>query len=70
MPSTTLPAPEIEIGSRLPVHTKMPRIRIEDCELVHKAPEKLHVAAGGTTRLRAIRQPPDLAAFWLTALTE
>src|SRR5689334_1296284 len=39
MPSTTLPAPEIEIGSRLPVNRRMPRIHPTRCEPVHTAIE-------------------------------
>ncbi len=36
MPSTTLPAPEIKIGSRLPVTLSLPRICPAKCEPVHK----------------------------------
>ena len=40
IPSTTLPAPDIEIGSRHPVDRSMPGIRTGKCEPVHKAAEK------------------------------
>src|SRR5579871_460614 len=45
MPPTTLPAPEIEIGSRLPVRWNMPRDFTDECELVHIWCEKLQAAA-------------------------
>jgi hypothetical protein len=35
MPSTTLPAPEIKIGLRLPVNYTLPRILARKCEPVH-----------------------------------
>src|SRR3977135_2289528 len=35
IPSTTLPAPDIEIGSRHPVNCSMPRIRTGICEADH-----------------------------------
>jgi hypothetical protein len=41
MPSTTLPAPEIKIGSRLPVTFSLPRNCPVKCELVHKWPKKI-----------------------------
>jgi hypothetical protein len=41
MPLTTLPAPEIEIGSRLPVNYSMPRFCKEKCDPVHKWSGKL-----------------------------
>src|SRR4051812_2778528 len=41
IPSTTLPAPDIEIGSRHPVNFRMPRILTEMCEPVHKGRKKL-----------------------------
>ncbi|WP_161853838.1 hypothetical protein [Bradyrhizobium sp. CCBAU 051011] len=36
IPSTTLPAPDIEIGSRHPVNFRMPAIHPAMCEPVHK----------------------------------
>jgi hypothetical protein len=39
MPSTALPAPEIEIGFRLPVNCSFTRILTEECEPVHKRQE-------------------------------
>ncbi|WP_156434731.1 hypothetical protein [Bradyrhizobium lablabi] len=36
IPSTTLPAPDIEIGSRHPVNFRMPGIHPVMCEPVHK----------------------------------
>src|SRR5215213_1493579 len=36
IPSTTLPAPDIEIGSRHPVNFRMPGIPAGMCEPVHK----------------------------------
>jgi hypothetical protein len=41
MPLTTLPAPEIEIGSRLPVYCIMTRIRTQKCDPVHNWSGKL-----------------------------
>jgi hypothetical protein len=41
MPSTTLPAPEIEIGFRLPVYRIITRIRPDKCEPVHNRKRKL-----------------------------
>ena len=40
MPSTTLPAPDIEIGSRHPVNHIMTRIRTVKCEPVHNRRRK------------------------------
>jgi hypothetical protein len=45
MPPTTLPAPEIEIGSRLPVSLIITRNRAGRCEPVHNGPGK--ISAGG-----------------------
>src|SRR4051812_49669106 len=44
IPSTTLPAPDIEIGSRHPVNCSMTRIRTGMCEPVHTRRRKI---AGG-----------------------
>jgi hypothetical protein len=41
IPSTTLPAPDIEIGSRHPVNFRMPGIPAGMCEPVHKGGKKL-----------------------------
>src|SRR3954451_4499423 len=41
IPSTTLPAPDIEIGSRHPVNFRMPGILTGMCEPVHKGGKKL-----------------------------
>jgi hypothetical protein len=41
IPSTTLPAPDIEIGSRHPVNFRMPGILTGKCEPVHKGGKKL-----------------------------
>jgi hypothetical protein len=41
IPSTTLPAPDIEIGSRHPVSRSMPRIVKGKCEPDHILPRKL-----------------------------
>ena len=41
IPSTTLPAPDIEIGSRHPVNCSMQRIRTGICEPVHTRRTKL-----------------------------
>src|SRR6478752_5898335 len=41
IPSTTLPAPDIEIGSRHPVNYSMPWIRTGICEPVHTRRTKL-----------------------------
>jgi len=41
IPSTTLPAPDIEIGSRHPVNYTMPGILAGMCEPVHKGGKKL-----------------------------
>ena len=41
IPSTTLPAPDIEIGSRHPVNFRMPGIFAGMCEPVHKGGKKL-----------------------------
>jgi hypothetical protein len=41
IPSTTLPAPDIEIGSRHPVNFRMPGILAGMCEPVHKGRKKL-----------------------------
>jgi hypothetical protein len=41
MPLTTLPAPEIEIGSRLPVFLIVTRIRMEKCDPIHNWSGKL-----------------------------
>ena len=41
IPSTALPAPEIKIGSRLPVNYSMPRNRTGICEPVHKVLKKI-----------------------------
>ncbi|MDE5452444.1 hypothetical protein GWE18_06065 [Bradyrhizobium sp. CSA112] len=41
IPSTTLPAPDIEIGSRHPVNYRMPGILTGICEPVHKGGKKL-----------------------------
>src|SRR5215831_3179321 len=54
MPPATLPAPEIEIGSRLPVASRVSRIRAGDCEAVHIAPKKLWSGQAGS-RQRVIR---------------
>jgi hypothetical protein len=42
MPSTTLPAPEIEIGSRLPVAFSLPRICSFKCDPFHKLNTKIY----------------------------
>src|SRR5438046_8209546 len=44
IPSTTLPAPDIEIGSRHPVNFRMPGILTGMCEPVHKGGKKLRGA--------------------------
>src|SRR6185295_1217059 len=41
IPSTTLPAPDIKIGSRHPVNFRMPGILTGMCEPVHKGGKKL-----------------------------
>jgi hypothetical protein len=41
IPSTTLPAPDIKIGSRHPVNFTMPGILAGMCEPVHKGGKKL-----------------------------
>src|SRR5882757_5897374 len=41
IPSTTLPAPDIEIGSRHPVNCSMTRNRTGICEPVHKRRRKI-----------------------------
>jgi hypothetical protein len=41
IPSTTLPAPDIEIGSRHPVNFRMPGIPAGMCEPVHKGGKKV-----------------------------
>src|SRR3954467_8486679 len=41
IPSTTLPAPDIEIGSRHPVNFRMPGSLTGMCEPVHKGGKKL-----------------------------
>jgi hypothetical protein len=55
MPSTTLPAPEIEIGSRLPVAFTLPRICSVKCDPVHKLNTKIYdsdtTAAGGSVSI-------------------
>jgi hypothetical protein len=45
IPSTTLPAPDIEIGSRHPVNFRMPGIFTGMCEPVHKGGKKLRQGA-------------------------
>ena len=53
IPLAALPAPEIEIGSRLPATRKLPRIRTLECEAVHKEPKKMHESGG---RVRAVHR--------------
>ena len=43
MPPTTLPSPDIEIGSRHPVNYMLPRIRTEICEPAHIGQKKARV---------------------------
>jgi hypothetical protein len=43
MPPTTLPAPDIEIGSRHPVNNTLPWIRAGKCEAVHTWYEKMAI---------------------------
>jgi hypothetical protein len=57
MPPTTLPAPEIEIGSRLPVHWNMPRFFTVECEAVHKKCGKLRSGAPKTGQKTRIFDP-------------
>jgi hypothetical protein len=45
IPSTTLPAPDIEIGSRHPVSYRMTGIFAGMCEPVHKDGKKLRQGA-------------------------
>src|SRR3954447_19667744 len=45
IPSTTLPAPDIEIGSRHPVSDRMTGIPAAVCEPVHKDGKKLRQGA-------------------------
>jgi hypothetical protein len=40
MPPTTLPSPDIEIGSRHPVNYMLPRNRMGVCEPVHNRMKK------------------------------
>jgi hypothetical protein len=56
IPSTTLPAPDIEIGSRHPVNFRMPGICAGMCEPVHKGGKKLQQ---GVPRRWKISRCPD-----------
>jgi hypothetical protein len=55
IPSTTLPAPDIEIGSRHPVNFRMPGIFAVMCEPVHKGGKKFR--RGSPWRWKTSRQP-------------
>jgi hemolysin activation/secretion protein len=55
IPSTTLPAPDIEIGSRHPVNFRMPGILAGMCEPVHKGGKKLR--HGAPSRGKISRRP-------------
>ena len=52
IPSTTLPAPDIEIGSRHPVNLSLPRNRAAMCEAVHNWRKKGNVPRASTDRTR------------------
>jgi hypothetical protein len=61
MPPTTLPAPEIKIGLRLPVNCILPRIRAGKCEPVHTLAE---IWRGAALARSALGFGPRLRGFF------
>jgi hypothetical protein len=57
IPSTTLPAPDIEIGSRHPVNFRMPGIFAVMCEPVHKGGKKFRRTYRGGGKHPVNRRP-------------